>query len=127
MDNYEPKPVPSNKEANQEHCHAFAPHPYTQGVNFNFDKEVKELSFNLNQGDILLDKEHQTKFINLIYIDQQVFSFNAKDLGYCTICLIYLWPALTSMCTCLQVNSESTSGTWMLKHLATPRDYSPIY
>ena len=34
-------------------------------------------------GDIHLDKEHQAKFINLIYSNQEVCSLHDEDLGYC--------------------------------------------
>ena len=34
-------------------------------------------------GDIHLDKEHQAKFIDLIYSNQEVFSLYDDDLGYC--------------------------------------------
>ena len=34
-------------------------------------------------GDIPLGKEHQAKFIDLIYSNQEVFSLHDEDLGYC--------------------------------------------
>ena len=49
----------------------------------DFQKEVECLPFKLNLGDVLLDKEHQAKFIDLIYSNQEVFSLHDKDLGYC--------------------------------------------
>ena len=30
-----------------------------------------------------MDKEHQAKFINLIYSNQEVFQLHDEDLGYC--------------------------------------------
>ena len=49
----------------------------------NFQKEVEHLPFKLNLVDIPLEKEHQAKFIKLIYSNQEVFSLHDKDLGYC--------------------------------------------
>ena len=34
-------------------------------------------------GDVPSDKEHQAKFIDLIYSNQGVFSLHDEDLGYC--------------------------------------------
>ena len=48
-----------------------------------FWKEVECLPFKVNLGDVPLDKEHQTKFIELIDSNQEVFSLHDKDLGYC--------------------------------------------
>ena len=78
----EPDPMPS-KEANKEPCPTFGPCPNTKVADFDSQKEVECLPFKLNLGDILLDKEHQAKFINLIYSNQEVFSLHDKDLGYC--------------------------------------------
>ena len=38
--------------------------------------------FKINLGDVPLDKEHQARFINLIYSNQEVFSLHDEDLGY---------------------------------------------
>ena len=61
----------------------FGPHPNTDVADFNFQKEVECLPFKLNLGDIPLEKEHQAKFISLIYSHQEVFSLHDEDLGYC--------------------------------------------
>ena len=78
LDHYEPdtKPltVPHPK---------FGPHPNTDVADFNFQEEVESLPFKLNLGDIPLEKEHQAKFIHLIYSNQEVFSLHDEDLGYC--------------------------------------------
>ena len=78
----EPDQVPLKEEASQEPHPTFGPHPNTQAANFDFKKEVEWLPFKLNLGDIPLEKEHQAKFINLIYRNQKVFSLHEKDLGY---------------------------------------------
>ena len=66
-----------------------APHPTfgscanTDAADFDFQKEVEHLPFKLNLGDVHLDKEHQARFINLIYSNQEVLSLHDEDLGYC--------------------------------------------
>ena len=52
-------------------------------ADFNFQQEVEHLPFKLNLWDIPLEKEHQPRFINLIYSNQEVFSLHDEDLGYC--------------------------------------------
>ena len=71
------------KEANKEPQPKFGPCPNTNAADFDFQKEVECLPFKPNLGDIHLDKEHQAKFINLIYSNQKVFSLHDEDLGYC--------------------------------------------
>ena len=76
----EPGPMPS-KEANKESCPTFGPHPNTKVA--DSQKEVECFPFKLNLGGVRLDKEHQAKFIDLIYSNQEVFSLHVEDLGYC--------------------------------------------
>ena len=71
------------KEVNKEPCPKFEPCLNTNVADFDFQKEVECLPFKLNPGDVLLDKEHQAKFINLIYSNQEVFSLHDEDMGYC--------------------------------------------
>ena len=61
----------------------FGPHPNTDAADFDFQKGVEHLPFKLNLEDVPLEKEHQAKFINLIYSNQEVFSLHDEDLGYC--------------------------------------------
>ena len=78
----EPDTMPS-KEANKEPCPTFGLCPYIKVADFNFQKEVECLPFKLNLVDIHLDKEHQSKFSDLIYNNHKVFSLHDEDLGYC--------------------------------------------
>ena len=64
-------------------CPTFGPCPNTEVADFDFQKEVECLPFKLNLGDVQLDKEHQARFINPIYSNQEVFSLHDEDLGYC--------------------------------------------
>ena len=77
----EPDKVPSKEKTSQEPHPTFGPHPNTHMANFDFKKEVECLPFKLNLGDIPLEKEHQAKFINLTYSNQEVFSLLDEDLG----------------------------------------------
>ena len=73
---------PDTKPSNEPHP-TFGPHPNTHASDFNFQKEVEHLPFKLNLGNVPLEKEHQAKFINLIYSNQEVFTLYDDDLGYC--------------------------------------------
>ena len=59
-----------------EPCPTFGPCPNTSVADFDFQQEVECLPFKLNL-------EHQARFINLIYSNQEVFSLHDEDLGYC--------------------------------------------
>ena len=61
----------------------FGPCPNTSVADFNFQQEVECLPFKLNLEDIPLEKEHQARFINLIYSNQEVFSLHDEVLDYC--------------------------------------------
>ena len=78
----EPGPMPL-KEAYKEPHPTSGPHPDTKAADFDFQKEVECLPFKLNLRHIHLDKEHQAKFIDLIYSNQKVFSLHDEDLRYC--------------------------------------------
>ena len=61
----------------------FGPHPNISVADFDFKQEVEHLPFKLNLGDVHLEKEHQARFIDLVYSNQEVFSLHDEDLGYC--------------------------------------------
>ena len=69
----EPDTMPAN-EAKKEPHPTFGSCPNTDAADFDFQKEIEHLPFKLNLGDVHLDKEHQARFINLIYSNQEVFS-----------------------------------------------------
>ena len=123
----EPDTKPS-KEANKGPHPTFGPCPNTDAADFDFQKEVEHLPFNLNLGDIHLDKEHQAKFIDLIYSNQEVFSMHDEDMGYC-VKLTHTIPTSTDkpvylsqrtiprqlqgeVCTCL--------NTWLCQGIIHP-------
>ena len=78
----EPDQIPS-KETSQEPCPTFGPCPDTKVADFNFETEMEHLPFKFNLGDITLDKEHQGKFIDMIYSNQELFSLHDEDRGDC--------------------------------------------
>ena len=73
---------PGTKPSAEPHP-TFGPHPNTNVTDCNVQQEVEHLPFKLNLGNIPLEKEHQARFINLIYSNQEVFSLHDEDLGYC--------------------------------------------
>ena len=89
----EPDRVPLKEEASQELHPTFGPHPNNQ-ADFDFKKEVEHLPSKLNLGDAPLDREHQARFIDLIYSNQEVFSVYDEDMGYCNQ-LIHTIPMST--------------------------------
>ena len=78
----DPDPMPSN-EANKESHPTFGPHANTKAADIDFQKEVEHLPFKLNLGDVILDKEHQARCMDLIYSNQEDFSLHDEYLGYC--------------------------------------------
>ena len=61
----------------QSHQLNLTPHldpcPNTNATDFDFQQEVECLPFKLNLGDVPLKKEHQARFINLIFSNQDSF------------------------------------------------------
>ena len=45
-----------------------------EAADFKFEKEMECLAFKLNLGKVLLQKEHRSRFVGLIYSNQQLFS-----------------------------------------------------
>ena len=69
---------------NPEERPVFGPRPNTQSADFDFEAEVKWLSFKLNLGDeAKLTHVQQSRFIDLIYDHPEVFSLHDEDLGFC--------------------------------------------
>ena len=97
-----------------EPCPTFGPRPDSSAADFNFKQEVERLPFKLNLGDVHLDKEHQARFIDLIYSNQEVFSLHDEDLGYCNK-LTHTIPTSTNKPVYLPHRTipEATSGRGM--------------
>ena len=72
-----------SKEANKEPHSKFGSHPNTKAADFDFPKGSRVSSLQAQSGKHSLDREHQAKFIDLIYSNQEVFSLHDEDLHYC--------------------------------------------
>ena len=51
--------------------------------NFDFDKELGQLPFPVNMGEVEMTKSQKKQFIQLIYYHQSIFSLCDEDLGLC--------------------------------------------
>ena len=76
-------------------------------ADFNFQQEVEYLPFKLNLWYVPLEKDHQARFINIIYSNQEAFSLHDEDLGY--------WGKLT------HTIPTSTDKPVYLPHRTIPR------
>ena len=77
----DPQPT-SEDSANQEQP-KFGPRPDTSSADFDFKTELERLPFTINIGEAPLSREQQSRFIDLIYDNQEVFSLYDGDLGFC--------------------------------------------
>ena len=72
----------SEDSANQEQP-KFGPRPDTSSTDFDFKSELDRLPFTINIGEAPLNREQQSRFIDLIYDYKEVFSLYDGDLGFC--------------------------------------------
>ena len=63
----------------------FKEKPNTDTPDFNFKKEIEELPFKFNLGEVELTVEQQKRLINMIYDNKESFSLHDGDLGNCDI------------------------------------------
>ena len=64
----------------------FDPRPNTNSAEFDFEKELDCLLFQLNIGkEAKLTQDQQSQFINLVYDNKEVFSLHDEDLGFCNL------------------------------------------
>ena len=67
----------------QEERPKFGPRPRFNSKNFDFNKELVQLPFPVNFGEVELSPSQQKHFLELIYDHQGVFSLCGEDLGLC--------------------------------------------
>ena len=67
----------------QEERPKFGPRPKFNSKNFDFKKELEQLPFPLNIGEVEFSQSQQRRFLELIYDHQNVFSLCDEDLGLC--------------------------------------------
>ena len=58
----------------------FGPCPQHHSPGFDFQAELKHLPFTLNSWKVPLEKEQQSRFLDIIYDNQKVFSLHDDDL-----------------------------------------------
>ena len=64
----------------------FGPRQNTNSVEFDFEKELDCLPFQLNIGkEANLMWDQQSQFINLVYDNKEAFSLHDEDLGFCDL------------------------------------------
>ena len=69
----------------------FGPQPDFNDSGLDFAKELEQLPFPVNLGDVEMMKAQQIRFLQLVYDNQSVFSLGDEDLGLCD-CLKHTIP-----------------------------------
>ena len=79
----ESDPQPTSEDSANQEQPKFGPHPDTSSTDFDFKSELDRLPFTINIGEAPLSREQQSRFIDLIYDNKEVFSLYDGDLGFC--------------------------------------------
>ena len=79
----ESDPQPTSEDSANQEQPKFGPRPDTSSADFDFKMELERLPFTINIGEAPLSREQQSRFIDLIYDNQEVFSLYDGDLGFC--------------------------------------------
>ena len=79
----ESDPQPTSEDGANQEQPKFGPRPDTSSADFDFKKELERLPFTINIGEAPLSREQQSRFIDLIYDNKEVFSLYDGDLGFC--------------------------------------------
>ena len=79
----ESDPQPTSEDSANQEQPKFGPRPDTSSADFDFKTELERLPFTINIGEAPLSREQQSRFIDLIYDNQEVFSLYDGDLGFC--------------------------------------------
>ena len=79
----ESDPQPTSEDSANQEQPKFGPRPDTSSANFDFKTELERLPFTINIGEAPLSREQQSRFIDLIYDNKEVFSLYDGDLGFC--------------------------------------------
>ena len=79
----ESDPQPTSEDSVNQEQPKFGPRPDTSSAEFDFKTELECLPFTINIGEALLSREQQSRFIDLIYNNKEVFSLYDGDLGFC--------------------------------------------
>ena len=79
----ESDPQPTSEDSANKEQPKFGPRPDTSSADFDFKSELDRLPFTINIGKAPLSREQQSRFIDLIYDNKEVFSLYDGDLGFC--------------------------------------------
>ena len=79
----ESDPQPTSEDSTNQEQPKFGPRPDTSSADFDFKTELERLPFTINIGEAPLSREQQSRFIDLIYDNKEVFSLYDGDLGFC--------------------------------------------
>ena len=79
----ESDPQPTSEDRANPEQPKFGPRPDTSSADFDFKTELERLPFTINIGEAPLSREQQSRFIDLIYDNKEVFSLYDGDLGFC--------------------------------------------
>ena len=79
----ESDPQPTSEDSANQEQPKFGPRPDTSSADFDFKSELDRLPFTINIGEAPLSREQQSRFIDLIYDNKEVFSLYDGDLGFC--------------------------------------------
>ena len=72
----------------------FGPQPRLDDPNFDFKKELDQLPFHANMGEVDMSKLQQSRFLEFIYNHQSIFLLCDEDLSLCD-CLKQAIPTTT--------------------------------
>ena len=81
----ESDPQPTSEDSANQGQPKFGPRPDTSNADFDFKTELEHLPFTINIGEAPLSREQQSRFIDLIYDNKEVFSLYDGDLRFCDV------------------------------------------
>ena len=79
----ESDPQPTSEDSANQEQPKFGPRLDTGSADFDFKTELERLPFTINIGEAPLSREQQSRFIDQIYDNQEVFSLYDGDLDFC--------------------------------------------
>ena len=106
----------------------FGPRPNFNDLDFDFKKELSQLPFPVNMGEVNMSELQQKRFLELIYDNQSMFSLCDEDLGLCdhlkhTIPMTTDRPIYLPHCMIpvqLQAEVRKCLDTWLKQGIIQP-------
>ena len=124
--------LPNDNELETGKKPKFGARPDFQSPDFNFKKELEQLPFPMNIGEVDMSPTQQKQFLELIYDHQAVFSLCDEDLGLFD-CLKHTIPTTTdkpvylphwTIPVQLQMEVHKCLDTWLWQGIIRP-SHSP--